>query len=196
MVRLRAMGHGVCFVLLIYIVRKVISPIWPSDACGRGDKHNAIPLLQRSYRPDYAYIHHSYKPITDQRRVGQRFVYLETEIHELRQDFKDWVGSGGGGVEKLWRKGQWNSIWSIISCKISGFHGGHYEECRLLGYKHPVRTSQETHYVSDIESSQLMLCTIWGVHGSDYEEFRLVGYKTQFVLHRRHITSPLQSPVG
>jgi hypothetical protein len=30
-------------------------------------------------------------------------------------------------------------------CKISGFHGGDYEECRLLGYKYPVHTSQETH---------------------------------------------------
>jgi hypothetical protein len=31
------------------------------------------------------------------------------------------------------------------------------EECRLLGYKNPVRTSQETHYVYATESSQLML---------------------------------------
>jgi hypothetical protein len=35
-----------------------------------------------------------------------------------------------------------------------------YEECRLLGYKNPFRTSQETHYVSVTESSQLMLCNI------------------------------------
>jgi hypothetical protein len=35
-----------------------------------------------------------------------------------------------------------------------------YEECRLLGYKIPVHTSQETHYVSTTESSQLMLCKI------------------------------------
>jgi hypothetical protein len=34
------------------------------------------------------------------------------------------------------------------------------EECRLLGYKNPVRTSQETHYVSAIESSRLLLCKI------------------------------------
>jgi hypothetical protein len=45
-------------------------------------------------------------------------------------------------------------------CKISGFQGGEYEECRLLGYKNPVRTSQETHYVSPTESSRLMLCNI------------------------------------
>jgi hypothetical protein len=38
--------------------------------------------------------------------------------------------------------------------------GGDYEEWRLLGYKNPVRTSQETHYVSATESSQLMLCKI------------------------------------
>jgi hypothetical protein len=43
-------------------------------------------------------------------------------------------------------------------CKIWGFHGGDYEECRFLGYKNPVRTSQEKHYVSTTESSQLMLC--------------------------------------
>jgi hypothetical protein len=28
--------------------------------------------------------------------------------------------------------------------KIWDFHGGDYEECRLLGYKNTVRTSQET----------------------------------------------------
>jgi hypothetical protein len=40
--------------------------------------------------------------------------------------------------------------------KICGFHGGDYEDCRLLGYKNPVRTSG----VSATESSQLMLCKI------------------------------------
>jgi hypothetical protein len=35
-----------------------------------------------------------------------------------------------------------------------------FEECRVLGYKNAVRTSQETHYVSVTESSQLMLCKI------------------------------------
>jgi hypothetical protein len=29
--------------------------------------------------------------------------------------------------------------------KIWGFHGGDYEECCRLGYKKPVRTSQETY---------------------------------------------------
>jgi hypothetical protein len=60
-------------------------------------------------------------------------------------------------------------------CKICGFHSGDYEEWRLLGYKNSVRTSQETHYVSATESSQLMLCKICGFHSGDYEEWRLQG---------------------
>jgi hypothetical protein len=60
-------------------------------------------------------------------------------------------------------------------CKIWDFHGGDYEECRLLGYKAPVRTSQDTHYVSATELSQLMLCKVWGFHCGHYEECRLLG---------------------
>jgi hypothetical protein len=67
-------------------------------------------------------------------------------------------------------------------CKIWGFHGSDYEEWRLLGYKTPVRTSQETHYVSTTEFSPLMLCKIWGFHGSDYEEWRLLGCYTVWLL--------------
>jgi hypothetical protein len=52
------------------------------------------------------------------------------------------------------------------------------EECRLLGYKTQVRTSQETYYVSVTELCQLKLFKIWGLNGSDYEECRLLGYKT------------------
>jgi hypothetical protein len=62
-------------------------------------------------------------------------------------------------------------------CKIWSFHGVDYEKC-LLGYKTPVCTSQETHYFSTTESSQLMLCKIWGFHGSNYEKWHLLGYKT------------------
>jgi hypothetical protein len=47
----------------------------------------------------------------------------------------------------------------LITCKVC-FHGGDYEQCRLLGYKNPVRTSHETHYVSTTEHSQLILCKI------------------------------------
>jgi hypothetical protein len=64
-----------------------------------------------------------------------------------------------------------------MPCNIWGFHGGDYEECRLLGYKTPVRTSQVTHYISAAERSQLVLCKIWGFHSGDYEECRLLGHK-------------------
>jgi hypothetical protein len=64
-------------------------------------------------------------------------------------------------------------------CKILRFQGGDHEECRLLGYKTQVRTSQETHYVSATESSHLMLSKILGFHGGNYEECRLLGYKPQ-----------------
>jgi hypothetical protein len=43
-------------------------------------------------------------------------------------------------------------------CKSCDFHGGDYEECRLLGYTNAVLISQETHYVSATESSRLVLC--------------------------------------
>jgi hypothetical protein len=83
-----------------------------------------------------------------------------------------------------------------LVCKIWGCHGGDYEECRLLGYKTPVRTSQEIHYFSATEPSQLMLCKIWGFHGGDYEECRLLGYKTPVpTSHETHYV-PLQSPAG
>jgi hypothetical protein len=61
--------------------------------------------------------------------------------------------------------------------KLWGFHGGDYEECHLLGYKIPVRTSHDTHFFSATEPFQLMLCKIWGFHGRDYEECCLLGYK-------------------
>jgi hypothetical protein len=50
------------------------------------------------------------------------------------------------------------------------------EVFRRLGHKGTVPISQETHYVSTTEPSQLMLCKIWGFHGSDYEEC-LLRYK-------------------
>jgi hypothetical protein len=63
-------------------------------------------------------------------------------------------------------------------CKIWGFQGSGYEECRLLRYKTPVRTSQETPYISITKLRRLMLCKIWSFHGSDYEEWCLLRYKT------------------
>jgi hypothetical protein len=63
----------------------------------------------------------------------------------------------------------------VKMCKILGIHGGDCEECRLLEYRNPGLTSQETHYVSAAEPSRLMLCKILGFHDGDYEECRLLG---------------------
>jgi hypothetical protein len=60
--------------------------------------------------------------------------------------------------------------------KILGFHSCDYDEC-VLGYKNPVRTSKQTHYVSATDPSQLMVRKIWGFHDGDYEECRFLGYK-------------------
>jgi hypothetical protein len=57
----------------------------------------------------------------------------------------------------------------LMLCKIWGFYGGDYEECRLLGYKNAIGTSQDTHYVSATEPKRLMLCRIGDVHVGDYE---------------------------
>jgi hypothetical protein len=72
-------------------------------------------------------------------------------------------------------------------CKIWGFHGGDYEECRLLGYRNPVRTSQEIYYISATEPSRLMLFKIWGFHGGDSEECRLLGCNTVWTLVRTDV---------
>jgi hypothetical protein len=45
-------------------------------------------------------------------------------------------------------------------CKIRGFHAGHYEQCRLLGYKKPSSYVTGDNYASVTEPSQLMLCKI------------------------------------
>jgi hypothetical protein len=52
----------------------------------------------------------------------------------------------------------------------------------FLDIKKPVRTSQETHYFSTTDSSQLMLFKIWGFHGSDYEGYRVLGCYTVWLL--------------
>jgi hypothetical protein len=72
-------------------------------------------------------------------------------------------------------------------CKIWDFHGGDYEECRLLGYKNPVCPSQETHYVSATEPSRLMLCKIWGFQGGNYEECLLLWRYVLWLLLRTDV---------
>jgi hypothetical protein len=80
-------------------------------------------------------------------------------------------------------------------CKILGVHGSDYGECRLLGYKTPVRTSQETHYVSTSESSELMLCKIWGFHDGGYEEWRLLGCLHPVALVRTYVSEELSASI-
>jgi hypothetical protein len=70
----------------------------------------------------------------------------------------------------------------LILWKISGFYGGDYEECRLQGYKNPVRTSQETHYVSATEPSPLILYKISGFYCGNYEECHLLGRDAVWLL--------------
>jgi hypothetical protein len=59
-------------------------------------------------------------------------------------------------------------------------------------YTDPVRTSQETHYVFTTKPNRLMLFreTV-AVYCENHTE-----HTDQFVPHRKHITSPLQSPTG
>jgi hypothetical protein len=94
--------------------------------------------------------------------------------------------SGRGPFGKHWGTAAQHAIVLLYLCNLFDGRGvGRKrerkaigkEECRLLGYKNPVRTSQETHYVSVTESSKLMLCKIWGFHSGDNEECRLLGYK-------------------
>jgi hypothetical protein len=73
--------------------------------------------------------------------------------------------------------------WTLVR-KLWAVHGSDYEECRLVGYEIPFRTSEETHYISATEPSRLMLCNIWAIGSSDYD-----WDMTQFVPHRKHITS-------
>jgi hypothetical protein len=75
-------------------------------------------------------------------------------------------------------------------CKICGFHGGDYEECHLLGYTNPVRTSQETHYLSATEP-RLMLYKIWSFDGVDYEECRLPGMWSRMALLRSDVSEEI-----
>jgi hypothetical protein len=85
---------------------------------------------------------------------------------------------------------------SLTLCKVWGFHGGDCEECRLLGYKDPVCTSQEKYYVSATEPSRLMLWKSWGFLCGDYEECRLLGYKDPVRTSQEKYYVSATSPAG
>jgi hypothetical protein len=110
-------------------------------------------------------------------------VDLVTRWSEWSASFPGRLTPGKGEPVVHWRGGwvgpiaRLNAVERRQICKIWGCHSGDYEECRLLGYKNPVPTSQETRYISATETSRLMLCKIRGCHSGDYEECRLLGYK-------------------
>jgi hypothetical protein len=78
--------------------------------------------------------------------------------------------------------------------KIRGFHGSESEECRLLGYKNPVCTSQEGHYLLATELSRLMLFKVWSFHGGHYEECRLLASDAVWLLKEPTFRGKLASP--
>jgi hypothetical protein len=65
--------------------------------------------------------------------------------------------------------------------------------------KTPVRTSQETHYVSTTKPNRLMLfgetVAVYCENHTGHTD-TLCGQNAEFVPHRKHITSPLQNPTG
>jgi hypothetical protein len=68
-------------------------------------------------------------------------------------------------------------------------------------HKNSVRTSQETHYVFVTKPNRLILfkeiiAVCCENHKKHINTLRGQNIKIQFVPHRKHITSPLQSPTG
>jgi hypothetical protein len=112
-------------------------------------------------------------------------------------------------------KTQWTRFSKFIwDCKIWGFHGSDYEECRLLGYK-------PSSYLKQTKTNSMALSpranyTDWatatcrrnlvptfvdrgvsrGQRSGSPTVVNLSFLDRQFVPHRRHITSPLQSPAS
>jgi hypothetical protein len=78
------------------------------------------------------------------------------------------------GYVVKWIRNKYNERIKQQCCKIGGFHGGDYEECRLLVYRNPVLTSGNTLRLR-YRGQLFMLCKIWGFHGGDYEECHLLG---------------------
>jgi hypothetical protein len=65
----------------------------------------------------------------------------------------------------------------------------------------PARTSQETHYVSGTKPNRLMLfretAAVYCENRTEHTNTLWAEYiAIQFVPHRKHITSPVQSPTG
>jgi hypothetical protein len=71
---------------------------------------------------------------------------------------------------------------------------------REVGSEGSVRTSQETHYISITKPNRLMLFReIIAVYCENHTEHKCTVWaecRVQFAPHRKHITSPIQSPTG
>jgi hypothetical protein len=78
--------------------------------------------------------------------------------------------------------------------KVWGSYSSDYEECRLLGYKNPVRTSQETYYFSVTEPSRLMPRNISSFHGGNYEEREVGGSEIHYGWGEQNLSSVLKVP--
>jgi hypothetical protein len=75
-----------------------------------------------------------------------KIMRLSLASFDILYTHKDWCNSFCQEEGDIGLLGRWTPVY--------------YVECRLLRYKSPVRTSQETHYVSAKELSRLMLCKI------------------------------------
>jgi hypothetical protein len=82
-------------------------------------------------------------------------------------------------IRIIWQPTRWKyvrfEVFTVVTMKNAVF----------WDTKTPLRTSQQTHYVSATEPSQLMLCKIWGFHSRDYEEWHLLGRYDILHSHRR-----------
>jgi hypothetical protein len=76
-------------------------------------------------------------------------------------------------------------------CNISGLYSKNTlninEECRLLGYKNPVRASQETHDFSAAQPRRLMLYNILGFTTVTKKNTFFWDIRKQFVFRRRYM---------
>jgi hypothetical protein len=167
--------------------------VWPiSDWQQRLFRHNKTAFYPQSVRLCVFWLSH-YTDCSPSTELNSWYMERRCNVFPVQYELKAYIILSKFGplrttVACLGMK--------IALSKIRGSQGGDYEDCRLLGYSNPVRTSQETHYLSATESSQLMLCNIWGFTAVTMKNVVFWDIKTQFVPHRSHITSQLQSPAG
>jgi hypothetical protein len=115
-----------------------------------------------------------------------------TQIHSVGRKLSPYLT---GNTLRLRYKAQpVNAVQGNSRCLLWEPYGTHKY---TVWVENSVRTSQETRYLSATKPNLLMLFreTV-AVYCENHTEHTntLCGQKTQFVPHRKHITSPLQSP--